>query len=478
MLPDNNKAASTLTMNRNRILRKANSLRLSQQIDDNNNTAESAVANRSSLNENLLVRTTNNDLTMVDLHREQLATEQRAVKLLRSQSETLDVVNSRSLSLPRSSTISNDENEDDDFIEIFDPSLIFIAVHKCYYWDSKDRIRKGKIYLTSREMLFKCSRMPFVKVRIDLREIVDVVKIKNYKHKFKTVLSIETSGGRSYAFYRFRLPSNVVKSIILQVVNETKANELEASLSGATNTDNESLNSNVLRLKKMSHPLHNFASIIRTSLSGTTNNVATTTTTTTTTSKSNTNSSNEDEDEVVTKSESTPPPPPMPKTLRLLKQNSVDNVKENKMSRYQKNWKKSLKKVLALKKEEIVTTTRIETENYSAGVTTIEQTSVSVQEEMIRTQGEQEEDDGIDDAFIEDTRTIVQRSEMVQMEQISSKFLMKKSSSSEMPTNLNNSNNTIILLFLMFLSLLAFLILTINNFVKLSLIERQISSYV
>lgn len=474
MLPDNNKAASTLTMNRNRILRNANSLRLSQQIDNNNNTntAESAVANRSSLNENLLLRTTNNDLTMVDLHREQLATEQRAVKLLRSQSETLDVVNNRSLSLPRSSTISNDndEIEDDDFIEIFDPSLIFIAVHKCYYWDSKDRIRKGKIYLTSREMLFKCSRMPFVKVRIDLREIVDVVKIKNYKHKFKTVLSIETSGGRSYAFYRFRLPRNVVKSIILQVVNEAKANELEANLS-ATNTDNESLNSNVLRLKKMSHPLHNFASIIRTSLSST-NNV--TTTTTTTTSKSNTNSSNEDEDEVVTKSESTPP---MPKTLRLLKQNSVDNVKENKMSRYQKNWKKSLKKVLASKKEEIVTT-RIETENYSAGVTTIEQTSVSVQEEMIRTQGgEQEEDDGNEDAFIEDTRTILQRSEMVQMEQISSKFLMKKSSS-EMPTNINNNNNTIILLFLMFLSLLAFLILTINNFVKLSLIERQISSYV
>ena len=47
--------------------------------------------------------------------------------------------------------------------ELFDPSLIFVVVYSCCYWDENDRIRKGKIFLTKTEMLFKCSRMPFVR---------------------------------------------------------------------------------------------------------------------------------------------------------------------------------------------------------------------------------------------------------------------------------------------------------------------------
>lgn len=125
--------------------------------------------------------------------------------------------------------------------------------------------------------MFKCSGMPFVKVRLDLSDITDVVKIKNYKHKLQNVLSIETnsssssntSTSKSFVFYKFRLPRNLVRSIIMQLVAQAKvAREQEEMLTGSQ-SDAESINSHILRLKKMSQPLNHFASLIRTSLNGT-----------------------------------------------------------------------------------------------------------------------------------------------------------------------------------------------------------------
>ena len=125
--------------------------------------------------------------------------------------------------------------------------------------------------------MFKCSGMPFVKVRLDLSDITDVVKIKNYKHKLQNVLSIETnsssssntSTSKSFVFYKFRLPRNLVRSIIMQLVTQAKvAREQEEMLTGSQ-SDAESINSHILRLKKMSQPLNHFASLIRTSLNGT-----------------------------------------------------------------------------------------------------------------------------------------------------------------------------------------------------------------
>lgn len=144
------------------------------------------------------------------------------------------------------------------------------------------------MYLTSRELLFKCSGTPFVIVRIELNEITNVVKIKNYKHKMSSVLSIETrkggegggqgaQGTKSFVFYKFRLPRNLMRSILLKLVHETKSRRvglnIDSSTGGATGyveasddllTDTE----HIMRLKRISQPLHSFASMIRTSLNG------------------------------------------------------------------------------------------------------------------------------------------------------------------------------------------------------------------
>lgn len=129
--------------------------------------------------------------------------------------------------------------------------------------------------------MFKCSGMPFVKVRLDLSDITDVVKIKNYKHKLQNVLSIETnssssssstsntSTSKSFVFYKFRLPRNLVRSIIMQLVTQAKVTREQEEMLTGSQSDAESINSHILRLKKMSQPLNHFASLIRTSLNGT-----------------------------------------------------------------------------------------------------------------------------------------------------------------------------------------------------------------
>lgn len=119
--------------------------------------------------------------------------------------------------------------------------------------------------MTNRELFFKCSGMPFVKIRIDMRDITDVLRIKNYKHRLQTVLSIETKQEQSYVFYKFRLPRSMMRSLIMQQVAQAKgqSNEFEAGLS---HSDTENIH--VLRLKKIRMPFQNFASMIRTSFNG------------------------------------------------------------------------------------------------------------------------------------------------------------------------------------------------------------------
>lgn len=119
--------------------------------------------------------------------------------------------------------------------------------------------------------MFKCSGTPFVKMRVELKDIVDVVKIKNYQHKMSNVLSIGTREGKSYVFYKFRLPRNLMRSIILKLVDEAKtrpSTTLSFDESGVEAGDTSSDAEHIIRLKRMSQPFHSFASMIRTSFNG------------------------------------------------------------------------------------------------------------------------------------------------------------------------------------------------------------------
>lgn len=60
--------------------------------------------------------------------------------------------------------------------------------------------------------------MPFVKVRLGLKEIRSVKIVKNYKQQFKSVIFINCTGDRSFCFYKFRTPKKIVKNIILRSI--------------------------------------------------------------------------------------------------------------------------------------------------------------------------------------------------------------------------------------------------------------------
>lgn len=151
----------------------------------------------------------------------------------------------------------NDDNESHE--ELFDPSLMFVSVHNCYFWDNYDRVRKGKIFLTKTELLFKCSRMPFVRVRLKLCDIEDIVKIKNYKNQYQSVLSVQCSNSRTFVFYKFRLPKTLIKNTMLTLVRD--ARKMNNDLSEC---EEENLNSYKLRLRKLGKSVTDLKNIIRT----------------------------------------------------------------------------------------------------------------------------------------------------------------------------------------------------------------------
>ena len=120
------------------------------------------------------------------------------------------------------SSNSGASSDSEDYEEIFDPSMVFMAIYRCYNWDSRDRIRKGKMFLTRSELFFKCSGMPFVKVRIRYSEIMSIAKLKNYKNGMDQVLSIKRNDNKSFIFYKFRLPKNIIKNMIETLKNESE----------------------------------------------------------------------------------------------------------------------------------------------------------------------------------------------------------------------------------------------------------------
>jgi hypothetical protein len=402
----NNNNSNSVSVNKNKLLREANVLKLNSSngsndlnggsnkqkkrftLDESSLLAVNNGGKKMSLNDRKLAAKTTRRRTVppstqfVDWHEEQLDVERRALGALieghsRSNKTKLNSTSASPTDTDSSSLASltnhnhhaaNDSNydgepDDDDgeltedimhydddfhtddgeFIEIFDPSLIFIAQHNCFYWDSRDRIRKGKIFLTANELFFKCSRMPFIKVRVNLRDVLDVVRINNYKHKAQSVLSIECQNGKSYAFYKFRLPKNIIRNIIVQLVNEAKRANYLGNCSSSDETTTH-------RLKKMSQPIANIASMLKSSMN----------------QSPSTHANNNG-------NKSPPPPPPPPTTTheqptisscstpssKLSSEHMATtkaNGSEKKLSKYQKNIKRSLKKVLSLNAKEEETT--------------------------------------------------------------------------------------------------------------------------
>ena len=125
----------------------------------------------------------------------------------------------------RLSEKSQDERHFSDSLEvdqIFDPSRVFDHVCRCSYWNAKDQIRKGKIFVTSSELLFKCSRMPFVKVRFDLKEIEQIRIVKKFKSSSENVLCIHLGHDVSYTFCKFEYPKTMIQQILLDLSEKSR----------------------------------------------------------------------------------------------------------------------------------------------------------------------------------------------------------------------------------------------------------------
>ena len=200
------------------------------------------------------------EIEIVDWHKELEEQEKINVEKLKEIKNRSSVNSNKAATAPLNHNSAN--SKDENFEEIFDPSLVFLSSHRCYYWDSKNRVRKGKIFLTKNELLFKCSRMPFVKVRFSYSSIKKLVKIKSFKNTYQSVLYFELQNGKSFAFYRFKIPKKIVINIILVLIKENEEiNNLEM--------DNASVEIKYNTLKRISKPIKHVASIIRSSVKST-----------------------------------------------------------------------------------------------------------------------------------------------------------------------------------------------------------------
>ena len=200
-----------------------------------------------------------NSLKKVDLYEEQITIEKIAVEQLVEkirhdsnikyiESSSDDGYINQSLSQKVSKYSSNSTVE---FEELFDPSMNFTAVFICQYWDLKDHVRKGKILLTNTELLFKCSGMPFIKVRVFFSDINDINLIKNYKNQYQTVLAMSCKNGEKYIFYKFRMPKQLVRNVIVRSIRNVHNFELDTTKEEAKTFEAKS---NIELDKKISRP--------------------------------------------------------------------------------------------------------------------------------------------------------------------------------------------------------------------------------
>lgn len=319
-------------------------------------------------------------------------------------------------------------------LELFDPSLKFLAIYRCYYWSKNDNIRKGKIFLTATELIFKCSRMPFVKLRLNFSDINNVVKIKNYKHKFETVVSIDTSFGCSYAFYKFLMPKTVVRTAILQLIEEYKrVNNLG---------DMEPEHYHMMKLRKFGQPISNLKGVFKQSVK-----------------KNNSVAIEENKNQISTENQKS-----NFKSLRKLK---LDRSKLSEIS-YQsekrkssRNFKKQLSKVFLSRsyeqssQDESETKPEAESSSVASTLDSSDEMQISIQISEIETEID-EKNQVVEERHIEirHPHIFVETTSIENFKSLKSSFYLT--------------------LFISFISIVIFFVLAINNCVKLNLIEKKI----
>lgn len=301
-------------------------------------------------------------------------------------------------------------------LEIFDPSLKFIAIYRCYYWSKNDNIRKGKIFLTGTELFFKCPRTSFLKLRLHFSEITNVVRIKNYKHKFETVVSVDTSFGSSYAFYKFRMPKTVVRTNILQLIEEYKrVNQLG---------DSEPEHTHLMKFRKFGQPISNLKGVLRQSMH-----------------RQNSDEFEEDK------------PEPRFKSFRRLKLDRSKSSELNGQKQEPKKHSKFIKKPSRSYEHSSHDEREPKPEPESCSLAS---TLDSSEEDSIQLS---ETESDIDEEMIEEHIQITEEEILVENSQ--NEYINLKSS-------------FLITLFITFISIIVFFVLALNNFKRLSSIERKI----
>jgi hypothetical protein len=112
---------------------------------------------------------------------------------------------------------------DDDHLEIFDPSLIFISTFKCYYWDSKDRIRKGThLKLLLKQILgfnkydysAKNSFLSIISYKLDSWKISGILKNQSPIFECSMIKRRDYNIKDSFISVSFRFPTTIKHKII------------------------------------------------------------------------------------------------------------------------------------------------------------------------------------------------------------------------------------------------------------------------
>jgi hypothetical protein len=141
--------------------------------------------------------------------------------------------------------------------EIFDPSLVFVSSYRCFYYDTKKRIRKGKLYISFNELIFKCSGMPFVKCHLKFDKINDIQLSDNFEAMKKRNICIQGRDGKKYIFYKFYLPVKIVYGNLKRLFRKYEKSVLYAAPTSTT-VSRETTQSTIVyepQVKKMENQL-------------------------------------------------------------------------------------------------------------------------------------------------------------------------------------------------------------------------------
>ena len=124
--------------------------------------------------------------------------------------------------------------------------------YRCRYYDSKRRIRKGKLLLSSNELVFKCSGMPFVKAHLKYDSIEKITILERHENIDTRLLCVEYNHLKkikiNFYFYHFLLPIKLIKFNLKYLIK--KSNKYAETRIKETSFDRISISNSMHQLKK------------------------------------------------------------------------------------------------------------------------------------------------------------------------------------------------------------------------------------